>query len=555
VGIGKDGIFASMDGINWNVVSTLINNSSTPQIGRVIWNGKIWVAVGNGVSFAIAYSLDGIAWTGVSNSKTLFDLSGGAIDVAWNGKVFAAVGANTKGRILALSSEGITWTNSLEGNAYQLTTGDLTAISQGFKINFPKPAKPYSSFILESFQISNTTSTLTGNPVSGSLPAPNKNFTASLACTDSGFVVGGGGESIGILQYSTDFGSTWNNLSNFFGSGFGVFDIAISNNLNRMFIGAANLAYSSTNGGVGTWNATVSSPVVNNPWSVSCGLSGIDAIVWSRTNGLFISFNSGGSWGPGFIGELATPIQHSTAVSKDGSMYFMCQVQKSGGDQTVGTSKLYYVNRSLVVGNRAVTWSNVNIGTCIDNNVARNLLAVNLNGSIVYTGCTAAVRLVGNSTIRKITNLPGTGIFTTITYDSVTTTQICQGLACSSDGNTVVIVAGNSFTRSTNYYISLNAGSTWTKYSLPTTSGVAVMNCTCSPDGKNVYISANVTNAQQSYGEYFIRIGYKGAIATFTTYTYTQSGLESTSVYTTTLKGTDAAGTITTLYTGSVTPL
>jgi hypothetical protein len=76
----------------------------------VVWNGLLWVAAGNGTSYTIVYSYDGITWTGVANSKTLFNLTGGVIDIAWNGTIFVAVGAGTN--IIATSYDGITWSNT-----------------------------------------------------------------------------------------------------------------------------------------------------------------------------------------------------------------------------------------------------------------------------------------------------------------------------------------------------------------------------------------------------------------------------------------------------------
>ena len=113
VGIGTGGIFYSYDSLNWYNSSSgtsLINNQSNIQIGKVVWNGHIWVAVGNGTLYTIAYSYDGIHWTGVINSKTLFGLDGGVIDVVWNGYLFIAVGAGST--IIAKSSDGIQWNTS-----------------------------------------------------------------------------------------------------------------------------------------------------------------------------------------------------------------------------------------------------------------------------------------------------------------------------------------------------------------------------------------------------------------------------------------------------------
>lgn len=115
VGIGAGGVFYSYDGLNWinsSSGTSLINNSSIAQIGKVVWNGSLWVAVGNGSAYTIIYSSDGIAWTGVGNSKALFDIAGGAVDLVWNGTVWVAVGANSTGKLVAISYDGITWSNA-----------------------------------------------------------------------------------------------------------------------------------------------------------------------------------------------------------------------------------------------------------------------------------------------------------------------------------------------------------------------------------------------------------------------------------------------------------
>jgi hypothetical protein len=117
VGIGISGMFYSYDGIHWNNGSSgasLLSSSpgSAVQIGKVVWNGKMWVAVGNGALYAIIYSYDGINWTGVTNSKTLFDIAGGALDLAWNGTIWVATGANSTGKLVAISYDGINWSNS-----------------------------------------------------------------------------------------------------------------------------------------------------------------------------------------------------------------------------------------------------------------------------------------------------------------------------------------------------------------------------------------------------------------------------------------------------------
>ena len=116
VGIGTGGVFFSYDGIHWNNSSsgTGLLQAATPptsQIGKVAWNGTIWIAVGFGDSYTIIYSSDGIQWYPVANSKTIFNASTGATDIVWNGTIWIATGTNTAGKLAAISSDGMTWAN------------------------------------------------------------------------------------------------------------------------------------------------------------------------------------------------------------------------------------------------------------------------------------------------------------------------------------------------------------------------------------------------------------------------------------------------------------
>jgi hypothetical protein len=361
----------------------------------------------------------------------------------------------------------------------------------------------------------------------------------------------GGEPTNGILQYSTDYGNTWANLSNFFLS-LGIFPICISNDATKMFIGTNNLAYLSTNGGT-TWTASNSSGQISAAWANACSLTGAEMISWSKNNGLYLSLNTGTTWSAGASFSIAN--SYATSVSKDGSVFFMVPFLGSGA---IGATSLLYVTRTSLQSSITSGWSSVSIGTNLDFSLGWNNLASSLTGSIVYTGAayTGAVSVTPKSKISKITGLPGAATVTTIIFDSTLdgSNNYCHNIECSSDGNTVVLVGGPTGNKSAFYYLSLNAGSTWTRYTLPTNSASTVMNCTCSPDGKNVYISGNF-NANQKYGSYLIRIGYQGLNATFTTTLYTQSGLATTRSYTVTLTGNKTGGGTTTLYSGSVTTL
>jgi len=115
VGIGPDGILYSYDGLKWKNSASgtaLIHNTNAYQTSRVLWNGSIWVICGDGAAYTIIYSSDGITWSGAAGTKTIFDASGGAMDVAWNGQVFVATGIRSNGYATATSTDGITWSGA-----------------------------------------------------------------------------------------------------------------------------------------------------------------------------------------------------------------------------------------------------------------------------------------------------------------------------------------------------------------------------------------------------------------------------------------------------------
>jgi hypothetical protein len=108
VGVGVGGIFYGYDGLNWYTSSTgsdILDNSTSPQIGKVAWNGAIWVAVGKGTEYSIAYSYDGIHWTAVTDSFTFFEEG---YDLVWNGEKWVAVGASATNYVIT-SEDGIHW--------------------------------------------------------------------------------------------------------------------------------------------------------------------------------------------------------------------------------------------------------------------------------------------------------------------------------------------------------------------------------------------------------------------------------------------------------------
>jgi hypothetical protein len=72
----------------------------------------MWIAVGNGTN-AIAYSYDGISWTGITGT-TIFTTSYG---ITWNGNMWVVVGNGTHS--IAYSYNGLNWfTNVILENKF-----------------------------------------------------------------------------------------------------------------------------------------------------------------------------------------------------------------------------------------------------------------------------------------------------------------------------------------------------------------------------------------------------------------------------------------------------
>jgi Chaperone of endosialidase len=102
-GSANNALAYSSDGVTWTGIPATTATFGTAGYGAA-WNGKIWVAVGQGTN-SICYSPNGSNWTAIPNGSTTFTT--GARTIAWNGSRFIAGGSGTN--CLAYSSDGINW--------------------------------------------------------------------------------------------------------------------------------------------------------------------------------------------------------------------------------------------------------------------------------------------------------------------------------------------------------------------------------------------------------------------------------------------------------------
>jgi hypothetical protein len=99
----------STNATTWTAVPSSTSIIATP-CNAIINNGNIWVAGGSNADTTkrLAYSYDGLSWTGVTcTGMTINNLS-------WNGTVFLATGEaanNINAQSAMISNDGITWTN------------------------------------------------------------------------------------------------------------------------------------------------------------------------------------------------------------------------------------------------------------------------------------------------------------------------------------------------------------------------------------------------------------------------------------------------------------
>jgi hypothetical protein len=102
LGEGTNTVATSLDGINWTGFGTSI--FSTRGYSAAAEGSTLWIAVGEGTN-TLARSTDGAqTWTGLGS--TVFSVA--AYGIAWNGALWIAVGEGTN--TLATSTDGITWT-------------------------------------------------------------------------------------------------------------------------------------------------------------------------------------------------------------------------------------------------------------------------------------------------------------------------------------------------------------------------------------------------------------------------------------------------------------
>ena len=123
VGNGSNTIATSTDGIQWTGRGSYIFSTE----GRsIVWSIEQtqWVAGGAGIN-SLAYSADGIYWLGVEGPAVLLETN----DIVWNGSLWVATGVPifTNSNSIAYSYDGKTWNHPEQTDLFDI---------EGIKINW-----------------------------------------------------------------------------------------------------------------------------------------------------------------------------------------------------------------------------------------------------------------------------------------------------------------------------------------------------------------------------------------------------------------------------------
>jgi hypothetical protein len=110
----RNSIAYSLDGIKYTGLGS--DNNNLPRRGyAAAWNGNMWVAVGEGGITTIIYSYDGIEWIPIVDANTY--ISQGRA-VVWTGINWVITGYNGATTYIYYSSDGINWLPSVTLNPF-----------------------------------------------------------------------------------------------------------------------------------------------------------------------------------------------------------------------------------------------------------------------------------------------------------------------------------------------------------------------------------------------------------------------------------------------------
>ena len=297
-GEGINTLAYSSDGIFWTGLGSSI---FTERANRAVWNGRLWVAVGKGRNW-VATSYDGLIWTG---RETALMTEG--YDIAWNGELFVAVGegANT----LAISTDGIYWNAISNSTAIFSTRASAIAWtgrkwlaygSGGNTTACSSDGVSWSSTPNKNAVVYDMSSVFWMGYFAYSAPAqtyvaPNMVATHSSAKTDTNNNI-----SASYYAFDTSITTEWRSATNKYVSGSGV------------YADSTTTPYNTTQTANGEWiQLSISYPIVVKYYKITLltSVSSAYSITAIPREWILLGSNNGSDWSEihSFVFETNTP--------------------------------------------------------------------------------------------------------------------------------------------------------------------------------------------------------------------------------------------------------
>jgi hypothetical protein len=438
----------SYDGLNWTGLGTSIFSS---YCFWVQYNGKIWVAGGKGTTNTLAYSYDGITWVGLGKSIFSNNSSAGC----WNGTIWVAGGGGGGSWNSAYSYDGILWIPTLAlDTLFDATVGIKCIVWDGSMFVAGGQGKTPNSMLAYSYDGINWTA---GNntsifDISWGVVSISYNGTLFVA----GGSGSGSGSSSGIIAYSYD-GFNWTDI------GTPLFNTRCYNIVwnGKMFLasGNGNITAYSYNGinWVGLGNVPAFGAAYGIGWDGTrwhIGRSGASQSAYSYNGFNWTTYTNvfgtdGGRCFGSNYGVLPIPyIQHPTIAVGTGTNTI---AYSDDGIVWLGLGKTIFTNEGYDVFWNGQIWVAVGNGT--------NSIAYSIDG-IQWTGLGLSVfSTCGNAVTWNGTLWVATGQGTnTLAYSKNGTTWI--GL-----GTTIFSVQGFGISWNGTAFVAMGQGSNTIAYS------------------------------------------------------------------------------------------
>jgi len=325
----------------------------------VLWNGFVWVAVGQGTN-TIAYSTDGIVWTGLGT--TIFSAAGNRL--LSNGSIILATGSGTNA--IAYSYDGVIWTglgtamfgssptavNGLAWNGSIWMAGSAGATN----------TVAYSANGINWTAITNSTSLMTTN-------------CNALLWTGAQWIAAGTSSTTSVLSVSSNNGQSWS-INSMSGLTTGFTVTGMSMNRNRIVA----IGYSAT----ATNTLAYSTDVYGTAWV------GLGTTLFANASNVFAKVK----WAINKFVAFSTDTTNRIAYSYDGITWYASSTANAifttaafGGDcATAQPHKIVFPTNAVIAGN-IVSRDNGNSWTTYSNIAAPN--SIGWNGSQYIFGASS----------------------------------------------------------------------------------------------------------------------------------------------------------------------